>query len=165
MTAYHGGTPSVTTTVPVGSCTLPGEVRIAPGQFLPAALVSHTAQDGLYPDNACQAWNITARAGQVITWFQNSSQEFHARKWNKVYSNVTTDLLPWLSKSKLEKKGCQPLEGGKHTIFFKCPQNNFDPYEKWCSLDPPLLIQNITNFYSFHYLFFNTAALLVIITK
>ena len=76
MTAHHGGTPSVTTPATVGSCARPREVRVAPGQLLPATLVTHTEPDGYYPNNACQAWNIIASDEQVIKLFNDLSGNF-----------------------------------------------------------------------------------------
>ena len=66
--AHHEGR-ITTTAAPVGSCARPREVRVSPGQVLPAALVTQTEPDGHYPNNACQAWTIIAGDGQVTTIF------------------------------------------------------------------------------------------------
>ena len=41
------------------------EVQITTGQVLPGAIVTNTENDGNYPNNACQIWNIAADENQV----------------------------------------------------------------------------------------------------
>ena len=43
----------------------PQEVGLSPGELFEGALVTHTESDGLYPDNACQTWIISAGKDQV----------------------------------------------------------------------------------------------------
>ena len=41
------------------------KVKVAAGQVLEGAIVSDTDSDGLYPNNACQVWDIFTDANQV----------------------------------------------------------------------------------------------------
>ena len=41
------------------------EIQIATGQVLPGAIVTNTQNDGNYPNNACQQWNVIAGENEV----------------------------------------------------------------------------------------------------
>ena len=50
------------------------EVQIAAEQVLQGALITNTENDGNYPNNACQNWNIIANENQVnMLFFQGNN--------------------------------------------------------------------------------------------
>ena len=51
-------------TVPQRQCER-GDLEVAPGQVLPAALMSASNVLGLYSNNPCKAWNVITSEGQV----------------------------------------------------------------------------------------------------
>ena len=53
------------------------EIQIATGQVLPGVIVTNTQNDGNYPNNACQQWNVIAGENEVDVAFQNKKHFFN----------------------------------------------------------------------------------------
>ena len=71
------------------------EVEITTGQVLPGAIVTNTDNDGNYPNNACQQWNVIASENEVcvVVFFYFKVKNISSFCFN-LYKNYNLTFSP-----------------------------------------------------------------------
>ena len=71
------------------------EVEITTGQVLPGAIVTNTDNDGNYPNNACQQWNVIASENEVcvVVFFYFKVKNISSFCFN-LYKNYNLTFRP-----------------------------------------------------------------------